>query len=421
MRNNLLTGLVSTLFVANATAQSLYVASNKHLDEAPLPFKWDVGLTTIYDDNVASANDKLKEGGLAYNPNLGLSVEQSSPLTKWSVAGVLGIIYYPDPPTLQGDKKPIDDLSNQSHINANLDHQFTERLRFTSNNMISREREPDYSYGMASGHSGKGEYVTLSTDDSLSFRWSKQIGTVSGVKLSNTQYPGADSKDNNRDNIGIHNQFRYQLSPQIVLTSAYNYSKSLSAGGQNAADSDDHYLTVGEEYRYSPTVIGIASAGAQFHSTTTGNSSTNPYVEGSLNAKVSKEINLRSFVRYSAESDSLNQNNVVFSEHRILRLGVTNEWAISPMFTVTNGLDYMPGTFMGGVIKGEAGAEDVPVSDRSETLVSSYVTLRMRFNDFLSGSLSYTYTNNASDLTDFLGRTQAYNRNRFSLGLSANF
>lgn len=413
MRNNFLTGLVSTLFVANASAQSLYVASNKHLDEAPLPFKWDVGLTTIYDDNVGSLNSKLKEGGLAYNPNLGLNVVRNSPLTNWSVTGVLGIIYYPDPPAIEGTK--IDDLSNQSRISANLDHQFSERLRFSSNNLISREREPDYSYGVASGHTGKGEYITVKTDDSISFRWSKQIGTVSAISFANTQYPGADSEDNNRDIFEVRNQFRYQLDPQSVLTGSYRYSNSVSAGDQSAADASDHYLTIGGEYRYSPTVIGVASAGAQFHSTTTGESSTNPYFEGSLNAKISKEINLRSFVRYSAESDSLNQNNIVFSEHRMLRLGVTNEWAISPMFSVTNGLDYMPGTFMGGV------KEDLPSPDLSETLVSSYVTLRMKFNDFLSGSLSYTYTNNTSDLTDFLGRTQAYNRSRISLGLSANF
>lgn len=415
MRNNLLTGLVSSLFVANATAQSLYVASNKRVDEGSSPLKWSVGTIAIYDDNVASSSSKFKEGAMAYNPNLSLKMLQTSPQTNWNISGTLGIIYYPSPPSIEGQK--IDDLSNQSHIDANLEHRFSERLRFSSNNIISREREPDYSYGLATGHSGKGEYITLTTDNSLSYRWSKQIGTVSGVKISNTQYPGADSKDNNRNIVGVHNQFRYQLDPQSVLTAAYNYSKSVSAGGQEAADSTDHFVTVGEEFRYSPTAIFIASAGAQFHSTTVGDSSANPYVEASANSKFSDQINLRSYIRYSAESDSLNQNNLVFSEHRILRFGFTNVWEISPTFSITNGIDYMPGAFQGGVNKNTR--ESSP--DLKESLISPYVTLNMKFNDFLSGTLSYTYTNNDSDLTDALGRTQTYDRSRISLGLNANF
>jgi hypothetical protein len=136
-----------------------------------------------------------------------------------------------------------------------------------------------------------------------------------------------------------------------------------------------------------------------------------------LNAKLNKQFNVKSFLRYSAESDSLNQNNIVFAEHRLLRLGITNEWSISPKMSVINGLDYMPGTFMGGVNKNTGIASD----DLNEMLISSYVTLKMKFSDFMTGSLSYTYVNNISDLTDALGRTQTYNRSRISLGLNVNF
>ncbi len=420
MKNHLLLLFTSSLFVGSGSAQSLYQASNKALEDTPLPFKWNAGLNAIYDDNVSSGNsqDGLKESALSYNPYVGLSVVQNSGQTTWNVSGMLGVIYYPDAPSVEGT--PIDDLSNQSNLSASLTHKLNDQLTLSSYNMISREREPDYSYGVASSHAGKGEYVSMSTDNSASYRWTKRLGTVTGLRLGATQYPEAESEDNDRNTYQLSNQFRFQMGEQSVLTSSYRFGESSSQG--DGADIADHYLTVGGEYRFTPTVIGIAQAGAQFHETTTGTASqdastTNPYLESSLNAKMNKQFNVKSFLRYSAESDSLNQNNIVFAERRMLRWGVTNEWTISPKMSVINGLDYMPGTFMGGVNRNTGIASD----DLSETLISSYVTLKMKFSDFMTGSLSYTYVNNVSDLTDALGRTQTYNRSRVSLGLNVNF
>ena len=421
MKNHLFLLFTSTIFVGSVSGQGLYQASNKALEDAPLPFKWNAGLNAIYDDNVSSGNSQdpgLKESALSYNPYVGLSVVQSSGQTTWNVSGMLGVIYYPDAPSVEGT--PIDDLSNQSNLSASLMHKLNDQLTLSSYNMISREREPDYSYGVASSHAGKGEYVSMSTDESVSYRWTKRLGTVTGIRLGATQYPESDSKDNDRNTYQLSNQFRFQLGEQSVLTSSYRFGESFSQG--DGADIADHFLTIGGEYRFTPTVIGIAQAGAQFHETTTGTASqdastTNPYLESSLNAKLNKQFNVKSFLRYSAESDSLNQNNIVFAEHRLLRLGITNEWSISPKMSVINGLDYMPGTFMGGVNRNDGLAS----SDLSETLVSSYVTLKMKFSDFMTGSLSYTYVNNVSDLNDALGRTQTYNRSRISLGLNVNF
>jgi len=386
-----------------------------------LPFKWNAGLNAIYDDNVSSGNSQdpgLKESALSYNPFIGLGVNQNSGQTNWTLSGTLGVIYYPDAPVVAD--KAIDDLSNQSSLTATLQHKMNDRLTLSSSNMVSREREPDYSYGLASSHAGKGEYVSMSTDDSASYRWTKRLGTVTGIRLASIQYPDSVSDDNDRDSYQLSNQFRYQLGEQSVLTTSYRFGESASKG--DGADITDQYVTIGGEYRFTPTVIGIAQAGAQMHETSTGTASqdastTNPYIESSVSAKMNKQFNVKSFLRYSAESDNLNQNNAVFAEHRMLRWGLTNEWQFSPTLSVINGLDYMPGTFMGGVNKNDG----LDVADRDETLVSTYVTLRMKFSDFLMGSLSYTYVNNVSDLEDVLGRTLTYNRSRISLGLSVNF
>jgi hypothetical protein len=399
--------LYSFLF-ASASAQGLYQASNSA--EEPMPLKWGVGTNVVFDDNVASSEQK--ESSLAFNPALTLSVTKTSPQTVWDVNGRLGLIYYPSPPKIDGTA--TDDLSNQSRIGANLSHSFTERLRFTSNNMASREREPEYAYGIASARQGSnaGEYISLSTDNSIGFRWTKRVGSFTGLKFGQITNPGTDG-GSDRTTWEFHNQLRYQYSPQSVITTDYRYAEGI-ASGSNAQDSTDHYLTVGDEYRFSPRTIGIIKAGAQFHDIDKGESSTNPYLEISGNSKVNDQLSLKTFVRYSTESEGLyrqiDDDGVNFSARESLRVGVTGEYMVSPMFSIVSGVDYIPSSYVG--------AKPTAVSDKNESLVNAYVTASVKFNDFLSGNISYTYTDQTSDFND---PTSNYDRSRISVGLSANF
>ncbi len=381
-----------------------------------MPFRWNAGLNGIYDDNVASTSIN-KESSFALNPSLGLSVTRTTPQTVIDVNGRLGVIYYPDAPVIGGE--PIDDLNNQSRLGLSISHRLSERLRFTSLNMASREREPDYSYGIATGRSGgtKGEYISLTTDNSLGYRWSERFGSTSGLKLWQTTSPNATTEDSDRSNWELHNQLRYQYSPQSVITGDYRFAKSYGSGtGQNATD---HYLLAGDEYRFSPNTIGIVKAGVQFHEITNGDSSTSPYLELSGNSKMNKELTLKTFIRYSIENEGLNRvingNLVNFSDHKTLRVGGTAEYAISPMFSILGGIDYIPATFTGA-----QGDDKADLSDRDECLFNTFVSLSIKFNEFLTGVASYTFADNQSDFGQ--GATSGdYQRNRISIGLNANF
>jgi hypothetical protein len=171
---------------------------------------------------------------------------------------------------------------------------------------------------------------------------------------------------------------------------------------------------VGDEYRFSPRTIGIIKAGAQFHDIDKGESSTNPYLEISGNSKVNEQLSLKTFVRYSTESEGLyrqiDDDGVNFSARESLRVGVTGEYMVSPMFSIVTGVDYIPSSYVG--------AKPTAVSDKNESLVNAYVTASVKFNDFLSGNISYTYTDQTSDFND---PTSNYDRSRISVGLSANF
>ena len=57
-----------------------------------------------------------------------------------------------------------------------------------------------------------------------------------------------------------------------------------------------------------------------------------------------------------------------------------------------------------------------PISDQSEDLLNIGIGCSVRFNDFLTGTVSYNYTDSSSGI---VGRN--FQRNRISLGLSAEF
>ncbi len=56
------------------------------------------------------------------------------------------------------------------------------------------------------------------------------------------------------------------------------------------------------------------------------------------------------------------------------------------------------------------------MDDQSSDILNAYIGLSVKFNDYLTGTACYNYTDANSD---FAGGT--YDRNRISIGLSAQF
>lgn len=416
MKHPLVRYSLPLLFAGVAHAQEgLYSVGADVQDSIPL--KWVVGMNAIYDDNVNAGNGAVagpEEDSFALNPSVGASFTSVSPQTTWDVFARLGLIHYLDAPA------GVDDFNSQSRLGVDLTHRFSERLRFVSRNFVSYELEPDYAYGYASARSG-GEYFYWSTDNSIGYRWSERLGTYTGFNISGTTYD--NSPDSDRMNWQVYNQFRYQLTPQTVLTADYRYGQT-SADGR-ASDSEDHFLLGGVEHRFSPSTIGVLRAGAQFRSVDAGSDSTSPYLEASFSTQMNDKLSIRGFARYGMEYYDTVQfldldNNpataldpVDYDERTTLRIGVTAEYTISPMFSVFAGVDYIPSTFESGRSVGAfAGA----IPDADEDLIDAHIGLSVRFNDIITGSLSYNITNSSSDIAN-----RDYDRNRVSLGVSAEF
>lgn len=406
MKNKYSLCLFSLLSVVSASAQGLYYVGSEAQES--LPLKWVVGASAFYDDNVNAGNFGPQEGSAGLNPYVGLSFVSITPQTTWDVFVRLGLVYYADAPP------GVKTTNSESRAEFNLTHRFSERLRFSSRNFIAYELNPDYSYGIANSGT-TGEYFYWQSDNSVGFRWTERLGTYTGFILSGTTY--AETSNNDIFTWTLYNQFRYQLGPQTVLTQDYRYAQNTTEG--LADDSTDHYILAGVEHRFSPNTIGIARGGVQLHSVDGGESYTSPYLELAMNSQVNQQFSVRAFARYGIESndtvqfDSNTGQFNVYNNTQALRLGVSAEYAISPMFSIFGGVDYIPTSYADGR---QTSAPFNDVSDLNSDLINLNIGLSVKFNERLTGNLSYNFTDSTSDIGN-----EDYTRNRVSVGISAEF
>jgi len=404
MKRALTLGFAAILTSGAASAQGLYYSGTESTES--LPLKWVVGTSMIYDDNV-NPGFGFEDDSLAINPYVGLSFVNVTPQSTLDVYARLGLIYYFDAPG------QMDDLSSQSRAGINYTHRFSERLRFVSNNFISYELEPDYSYGYATSRAS-GEYFFWQSDNSVGYRWTERVGTYTGLRLSGTDYTDSNAPNNDRFTWELYKQFRYQLSAQSVLTADYRYGET--TGNGFASDSTNQYLLVGAEHRFSPNTIGIIRAGAQFRDVEARDKETSPYIEFTLNTQLTEALRVRSYARYGIEDydtvQYLPSGIAEFADRRTLRFGLSSEYVISPMLSLNAGIDYIPTDYSDG----EYVLTGAPAPDNEEELINAYIGVSVRFNDIITAMASYNFTNSTSD-----DERRDYDRNRISVGLSAEF
>lgn len=414
MKRNLLALLAVAASASTASAsEGLYYIGSEAQES--LPLKWTVGLNAIWDDNVTPTipfGPGADDEAFSLNPYIGLSFVNMTPQSTLDVYARVGAIYYIDEPAAFGS----DDIYYQAKAGVNYTHRFSERLRFSTRNFISYELEPDYAYGFATTRL-LGEYLYWRTDNSIGYRWTERFATYTGFSFTGLDY---DSSVPNNDRLTwtVYNQFRYQLTPQSVLTFDVRYSDTDADG--LAADSQDLYLLLGIEHRFSPNTILVARAGAQFRSVDGfgGADNTLPFVEMALRSQINDQFSLRGFVRYGAEVYDTTRTVLGsvydFDDRRTLRLGLSGEYALSPMFSIFGGVDYIPASFDDGRLVGGFGPTAIGGLD--EDLLNAYIGVSVKFSEMFYGSVSYNYTDSDSD---FIG--YSYDRNRINVGLRAEF
>jgi hypothetical protein len=412
MKTPLILGLITASAFSAVNAAGLYMPNDT---ENSVPIAWSVGLDAVWDDNTTPGIiGKDGDESFSLNPYVGVSFVSVTPQTTLDVYARLGAIYYIDEAATGSD-----DTYGQARMGVNMTHRFNERLRFTSRNFLSYELEPDYSYGFASNRVNS-QYLYWQTDNSIGYRWSERFATYTGIQLTGLNYDDIPNSD--RFTWTVYNQFRYQLSPQSVLTATYRYSETDGSG--IASDSTNQYLLVGLEHRFSPNSILILNAGAQLRDVDGfgSDSSTNPYLELTLRSQVNTQFSVSAFARYGVEDyDTIVNPKALpgilseYDERLTLRVGISSEYQISTSLSLFGGVDLINASYESG--RRTNGPLPLGASpDLDETLVNAYIGASLKFTEYLYGTLSYNFTNSDSDAS---GRD--YDRNRVSVGLRAEF
>lgn len=443
MKHQLIAGLAGIAGLAVAHADSFYYRGDEAKES--LPLKWSVGLDAIWDSNVNPTvaptvapgvpNAGHEQSTFSLNPYVGVSFVNVTPQTTIDLYARLGIIYYLDAPevTVVTPAGPVvqeqDDMYTQARLGLDVTHRFNERLRVVSRNFVSYEMEPNYAYGTPTSRQSD-EYFYWQTDNAVGYRWTERLGTYTGFQLTGLDY-ASEIANSDRFTWLLYHQFRYQLSPQTVLTAEYRYGQTTGSG--LASDATDHYILGGIEHRFSENTVGVLRAGAQIHEVdsnpTTLNpgsgstSNASPYLEAALNTNVNSQFRVGAFARYGIENyDTVfsvygTGDLYEFDSRETFRLGVTGEYQLSPKLSLFGGLDYIPANFDDGrLIANSGGLVPATVGGLKEDIVNAYIGATLKITDNVSGSLSYAYTNSSSDIVN-----HDYDRHRVTLGVRAEF
>lgn len=399
----------SILLAGTLSARSLYYMGEDAQESSPL--KWAIGANLTWDDNVnptvPAGLPGYEDDVLSITPYVQATWVNISPQTTIDLYARIGAIYYFDEPAALGS----DDVYPDMKIGFNLTHRFSERLRWVSRNFVAYQLEPDYDYGFANNRMTDA-YLYWSTDQSLGFRWTERFATYTGVRFWGLDY---DSVVANQDRTmwEIYNQFRFQATPQTVITLDYRYGQT-DAGGV-ASDSTNQYILAGVEHRVSPTTILIFRGGVQLRDMDAvgGSDSTSPFAEAMIRSRINDQFNVRAYARYGIEDYDTVIFPVEFDAAAALRIGVSADYALSPMVNLFGGINYIGRDYDDGrnLITG------LPVAaNPTEDLINVYIGISVKINEWLYAQATYNYTDSSSDIA-----FRDYDRNRISIGMRAEF
>lgn len=386
--------------VASLSAQSLFDLAPAAEEDESIPLHYTFSAGVGYDSNptplLKTAGGANLNGNSTYGTaQIGASFLSVTPQTRTEFFARVGVIHYFD--TLIG---ATDETTPTLGFGLNWSHRVSERLRLISRNYVSQELEPDRS-SAPGGFSQVGEYLRAFTDNSVGYRWTERLGTYTGVVYDSISYDSASASD--VDNLAFYQNFRYQLSPQSVGTLNYRYSDRSVNGG--ISDSTNHFVMAGLEHRFSPSTIGVFRAGAQFRDVDGGDSSTSPTFEASLNSRVSDQLKLRAYARYSVEDYSRRFLGFAYDNTETLRLGVSATYSISPSLSLRGGLNYSNLSY-----------EDSALASQSEDLLNAYIGFNLKVADNVWLNGTYNWEDAGSDAP-----SREYSRNRLSFGVSTSF
>lgn len=394
MRPNLLTFAAILLAgTSAASAQGLLSLQNKADFKSPAPLTITAGAGAGYDSlnyKGSSANDfdsMFIQGGL------GLNYADNDQISPYNLGLDFGTVYYLD------STNRSQDTDYSARAVFNVSHAFSERLKVTNNFYLTYEVEPNFGLG-ASTALRNGQYLYGYNNFAVAYAWSERFSTTTSYTVDGMHYDDSDiGRLEDRFSHLISQQFSWASTKTMKLVGEYRYRTVQYSHVNN--DYTSHYLLAGVDKAWSERTTGSFRAGAEFYKSNKSDK-TAPYFEASLNHATTDKTNLQVFTAVGFDGSELGN----YGSRYTYRVGASVNHHVSKKLVLNGGLNYAYSTFDGIGL-----APDVNEHELSATAGLGY---QLWNNVSLDANYSYTVLSSDDSLRD-------YDRNRVSLGLSAQF
>lgn len=398
MRSKLLllsiTGVIS--LTAQVKGQGLLELQNQGELRESQPLTFTVGAGSGYD----RLNYKSNTGGaedidsLFIHGGVGVQYAEADKRTPWSIGADFGTLYYLD------DAPGSDDTYYNARVVVNLVHQASQRLKLANNFYVTYEVEPDFAVG-ASTSLRNGQYFYGYENFAVSYAWSERMSTTTSYTVDGIRYEdGEVGRFEDRLSHVVAQQFSYALNRKTKLVGEYRYRITDYDSAPN--DYTSHYALVGVDQAWSERTSGSIRAGAEFYESDRV-SETAPYFEIGIDHATSKKTSVHFYGAVGFDGAELGD----YDSRYAYRTGVTANHRVTDRLTLNGGLHYVYSDYKGN---GDT------TKDVNEQQVNASAGLAYRLWHNVSMDAQYSYTLLGSD-----DSTREYDRNRVSVGLSAQF
>lgn len=379
-----------------ASAQGLLALQNQAEFRESQPLTFLLGAGGGYDRlNYKSSESDLEDiDSYFIEGSVGALYSDADAQTPWSIGADFGVLNYLD------DTEGAEDTYYNARVAVNLAHQASKRLRLANNFYVTYEVEPDYAVG-ASTALRNGQYFYGYENFAVSYAWSERFSTTTSYTLDGIKYQD-DVVGNDEDRLShvIAQQFSYSLNPRTKLVGEYRFRITDYDTAPN--DYTSHYALVGIDQAWSERTSGSLRAGAEFYESDRI-SETAPYLEVGIDHATSKKTSVHFYGSIGFDGAELGD----YDSRYAYRTGLTGAHRMTDRLSLNGGLHYVYSDYQGN---GET-TEDMT---ENEVNASAGLAYRLWNNVSMDAQYSYTLLSSGDELRD-------YDRNRVSLGLSAQF
>lgn len=392
-----LTG-VFLMFTISLQGQGLLGIGQKSDYKENVPFRVNVSALSGYDRiNYADlSNDDVSSGFVG--AGLGFIFAKSDRITEISTGGDFDAMYY-------FNKGPGNkDTNYNTRVNLDIRHAASRRLTVSNNLYASYEIEPDFNIGVSNAIPS-GQYFYGYNNFAVSYAWSERFATTASYTFSGIKYEDDElGQFENRFTNIVALQGSYKLSRTTSLTAEYRFEKDTypdSPDDQINPDYTSHYLLVGVDQAWSPTLSASARVGAQFYDSDR-NQDVAPYLEASLNLATSRLSSLRWYNQLGYNGSQVGDFDARYS----YSTGIIANYQFSEKFSGNVGMGYVYSDYQA--------SDTVPGANENQFYGS--FGMNYRFNKNIAVQANYSFTTINSDIS-----FNEYDRHYTTVGLNASF